>query len=101
MKRGEWPTLDFVLTNAPDGIAMRIDAITAEYERRGKCLDDTTLELRDARARLAEAESLITCLIDNHPDDHAADAVLVYEVWLKDAMSFMGRTADSASGVKP
>lgn len=40
-------------------------------------------------ARLAAAEALIQTLIDNNPDDDAADAVTVYQVWLKDARRFM------------
>lgn len=42
-------------------------------------------EKETAEARIAELEALVQTLIDNDPDDMAADGVTVLDVWRKDA----------------
>ena len=45
------------------------------------------LEAAIAIERLCD---LVECLIDNDPNDYAADAVTVLDVWRKDARSALG-----------
>lgn len=39
----------------------------------------------DQQERIEKLESLVRCLLENNPDDSAADAVTVLDVWRKDA----------------
>ena len=43
----------------------------------------------DLKKRIAELERLVRALLDNHPDDAAADGVSVYDVWVKEAVNVM------------
>lgn len=46
-------------------------------------------EIETLRAALQEARDIITCLVENDPNDYAADAVTVLQVWRKDAVDFI------------
>jgi len=39
-----------------------------------------------------EMRRLVEALVDNHPLDYAADAVTVYDVWIKEARAALERT---------
>lgn len=43
----------------------------------------------EAVKEIEKARYLIDCLIENDPNDYAADAVTVLDVWRKDARDFM------------
>ena len=46
----------------------------------------------EAVREVERARDLIDVLIENDPNDYAADAVTVMEVWRKDARDFMAST---------
>lgn len=49
------------------------------------------LEVADLMAENGRLRELIACLLDNDPNDMAADAVTVLDVWRKDAARALGR----------
>lgn len=51
-----------------------------------------TCEWHEAVLEMERARDLIDCLIENDPNDYAADAVTVLDVWRKDARDFMSET---------
>lgn len=56
-----------------------------------RCCDSATIAALEAEnARLRE---LVQCLLDNDPEDMAADAITVLQVWRKDAARALGREA--------
>lgn len=69
MMRGEWPTLDFVLTNAPDGVARHIDALAARLaaaeRERDAAIRKWTAETDTLAARLAAAEQELVGMARN------------------------------------
>lgn len=42
-------------------------------------------------AEMGALRRLVTALVDNRPDDMAADGVTVYDVWLTEARKALGR----------
>ena len=63
----------------------RITELEYESKRRLLQSEDALKKLNLQQARIAELERLVRALLNNHPDDAAADGVTVYEVWLKEA----------------
>lgn len=57
-------------------------------------------ELRDARAENERLRALVQALLDNDPDDDAADGVTVLEVWRKEARRALAGEQD-AGGANP
>ncbi len=52
----------------------------------------STCEHHEAVQEIERARELINCLIENDPNDFAADAVTVLDVWRKDARDFISAT---------
>lgn len=50
------------------------------------------------KERVAELETLVECLIDNDPNDMAADGVTVLEVWRKDARATLSKAKGGNNG---
>jgi hypothetical protein len=50
-------------------------------------------EVKEWQARVAKLERLVEILLENDPDDMAADAVTVLDVWRKEASELMARHA--------
>lgn len=51
-----------------------------------------TCGYHEAVQEIDRARDLINCMIDNDPNDYAADAVTVLDVWRKDARDFIAST---------
>jgi hypothetical protein len=47
--------------------------------------EQTNAERREAAAEVKQLRALVRCLLDNNPNDDAADGVSVLDVWRKDA----------------
>ena len=52
----------------------------------------STCGYHEAVQEIDRARDLINCLIENDPNDYAADAVTVLDVWRKDARDFISET---------
>jgi hypothetical protein len=50
-------------------------------------------QIKQWKARAAKLERLVEILLENDPDDMAADAVTVLDVWRKEASELMARHA--------
>lgn len=56
-----------------------------------------TCDHHKAVREIEQARELIDCLIENDPNDYAADAVTVLDVWRKDARDFMSASEADTS----
>lgn len=74
---------------------LKITAWCAEHGRSDITTETELLEaLEAAEAGRAELAGLVQMLLDNDPDDDAADAVSVLDVWRKEARAVLAATPE-------
>lgn len=76
-------------------------AVRLANRETGALVDVAARHAAERNAALAEVErlrGLVRCLLDNEPDDMAADGVTVLDVWRKDARAALATPAQEDGG---
>jgi hypothetical protein len=68
------------------------------YELSGPSAHHTAALLRQAKAEIERLRRLVQCLVDNDPNDDAADGTTVLMVWRKEARAALEPTPGRKMG---
>ena len=76
-----------------DEAAAEIIRLRAERDALQSRVAELEAETKELQARATKLTRLVEILVENDPEDMAADAVTVLDVWRKEAREFLARHA--------